>query len=158
MDWLRALFSFRGRVGRTSWWIAAGLVAVMVALHVVFVSEESLVAVARLLGRSPASLFLVWGLVVLWWGLMAWIFLATSVRRLADRRLSGWRLFLFLAPAAVAGHFIGRWWPAELAMIASLAWMVGELGLLPGTDDPFAGDGAPGTRSRARVPLDDTRR
>ena len=77
---------------------------------------------------------------------MAWIFLAASVRRLADRRLSGWRLFLFLAPAAVAAHFLGRFWPAELAMVASLAWMIGELGLLPATDDPFAGDGAPGPR------------
>ena len=148
MDWLRALFSFRGRVGRVSWGIAAGLVAVMAMLHFAFVSEENLVAAARLLGRSPASLFFVWGLVALWWGLIAWIFLAASVRRLADRRQSGWRLFLFLAPAAVAGHFLGRWWPAELAMIASLAWMVGELGLLPGTDDPFAGDDAPGSRRR----------
>lgn len=144
MDWLRAVFSFRGRVGRPSWWLAAGLVAIMYVLHRAFVSEESLVAAARLIGRSPAALFFVWGLVAAWWILMAWIFLAASVRRLADRRLSGWRLFLFLAPAAVAAHFVGRYWPAELAMIASLAWMVGELGLLPGTTDPFAGDDAPG--------------
>ena len=138
MDWLRALFSFRGRVGRTSWWIAAVLAAVMLVLHFAFVSEESLVAAARLIGRSPAALLLVWGLVALWWGLVAWIVLAASIRRLADRRHSGWRLFLFLAPAAVATHFIGRFWPAELAMVASLAWMIGELGLLPGdeTEEP----------------------
>ena len=146
MDWLRAIFSFRGRVGRTSWWTATAIATAMLAGHFAFVSEESLVAAARLIGRSPAALLLVWGLVAAWWVVMAWIFLAASVRRLADRRLSGWRLFLFLAPAAVAAHFLGRFWPAELAMIASLAWMVGELGLLPGTDDPFAGDDAPGPR------------
>ena len=146
MEWLRALFSFRGRVGRTSWWISAGLAAAMAALHVATVTEESLVAAARTIGRSPAALFLVWGFVALWWIALAWILLAASVRRLADRRLSGWRLFLFLAPAAIAAHFVGRFWPAELAMVASLAWMIGELGLLPGTDDPFAGDDAPGSR------------
>lgn len=146
MDWLRALFSFRGRAGRASWWIAASVVAAMVALHFAVVSEANLVGAARLIGRSPLALFLVWGLVALWWIAVAWIFLAASVRRLADRRVSGWRLFLFLAPAAVAAHFLGRFWPAELAMVASLAWMVGELGLLPGTSDPFAGDGAPGAR------------
>lgn len=135
MDWLHALFSFRGRVGRVSWWISAGLVAAMAAFHFAFVSEESLVAAARALGRSPASLLLVWALVALWWGVMGWILLAASVRRLADRGLPGWRLFLFLSPAAVAGHFTGIYWPAELAMVASLAWMVGELGLLPGTAD-----------------------
>ena len=146
MDWLRALFSFRGRVGRPSWWISAAIATAMAALHFAVVSEASLVAAARTIGRSPAALFLVWGLVVLWWIALAWIFLAASVRRLADRRVSGWRLFLFLAPAAVAAHFIGRFWPAELAMIASLAWMIGELGLLPASDDPFAGDDAPGSR------------
>lgn len=137
MDWLRALFSFQGRVRRPSWWIAAGLVAAMFALHRAFVSEENLVAAARLIGRSPAALFLVWGLVAAWWGVMAWLVLAASVRRLHDRGHSGWRLLLFLAPAAVAAHFVGRWWPAELAFVASLAWMIGELGLLPGDGDPL---------------------
>ena len=144
MEWLRALFSFHGRVGRTSWWISAGLAAAMAALHVALVTEASLVAAARTIGRSPAALLLVWGLVVLWWIALAWIVLAASVRRLADRRLSGWRLVLFLAPAAIAAHFIGRFWPAELAMVASLAWMIGELGLLPGGDAP--GEDAPGSR------------
>lgn len=135
MDWLRALFSFCGRVGRFSWWIAVALAAVMATLHFAFVDEAVLVAVARRFGRSPAVLFLVWGLVGVWWGLIGWIVAAASIRRLADRGHAGWRLLLFLAPAAVAGHFLGRWWPAELAMIASLAWVVGELGLLPG-DEP----------------------
>lgn len=135
MDWLRAIFSFRGRVGRVSWWIAAGLAAVMAGLHLAFVSEASLVAAARLVGRSPLVLIALWGLVALWWGVIGWIVLAASVRRLADRGHSGWRLFLFLAPAAVAGHYLGVYWPAELAMVASLAWMVGELGLLPGDEE-----------------------
>ncbi len=139
MDWLRALFSFHGRVGRISWWISVGLVAAMAALHLAFVSEETLVAAARHLGRSPASLLLVWAVVVLWWGVMGWLLLAASVRRLGDRGLSGWRLLLFLLPAAVAAHFVGTYWPAELAMVASLAWMVGELGLLPGVDDRVDG-------------------
>lgn len=140
MAWTEAFFSFRGRVGRTSWWLSAGVVAVMLALHFVLVDEASLVAAARMIGHSPAALFFVWGLVATWWGLMGWIFLAASVRRLADRGHSGWRLVAFLAPAAIAAHFIGRFWPAELAMVASLAWMVGELGLLPGIVEA-AGDG-----------------
>ena len=148
MDWVRALFSFRGRVGRTSWWLAAAVAGLMLALHFAFVDEASLVAAARLIGRSPAALLLVWGLVAVWWGLVAWVFLAASVRRLADRGHSGWRLVLFLAPAAVAAHFLGRFWPAELAMVASLAWMVGELGLLPAIDDPRAAD----TPDRRRPP------
>ena len=146
MDWLRAIFSFQGRVGRVSWWIAAGLAAVMAGLHFAFVDEASLVAAARLVGRSPAVLFALWGLVALWWGLIGWIALAASIRRLADRGHSGWRLVLFLAPAAVAGHFLGRFWPAELAMVASLAWMIGELGLLPGDEDPSGGSLSRGSR------------
>lgn len=138
MDWLRAIFSFRGRVRRPSWWIAMGLVAIMATLHVAFVSEESLVVAARLIGRSPASLLLVWGLVAAWWVVIAWIFFAASIRRLADRGQSGWRLLLFLAPAVVAAHFAGRFWPATVAMVLSLAWMVGELGL-GGTREPRDG-------------------
>ena len=133
--WFARFFGFAGRLDRASWWTRAALVAAMWVAQDAFVDEATVVAVAARLGRSPLALALVWAAVAVWWGLMIWIAAAASVRRLHDRGGHGARLLLFVLPAVIAAHWLAKYGVAWVAVAASLAWMVIELGILPGRRD-----------------------
>lgn len=162
MHVLRALFSVRGRVGRSRFWLVAALVLATPFL-VGFVG----LAVVRSLGIRSASLDI--GLVDLTVegtkarvNTSAWnaiLLLPTTIRRMHDRDRSGWRLAAFAVAhlaffllAEVAGAVVeGRasvslplsstaesilgylQVAAQLAAIPAPVWCIVELAFLPGT-------------------------
>jgi uncharacterized membrane protein YhaH (DUF805 family) len=101
------LFSFDGRIGRGTYWLAYfGLNATMIAamVAVVFVAEllslpDELLLVAGLLGLIPIT----------------WIGLALQVKRWHDRNKSGWWCLIAMVP------YVGG------------LWQLVECGFLPGT-------------------------
>lgn len=140
----KILFSFEGRIGRGTYWLA--ILALVVALLVLTLapfllnSEEAAVLMLAL-----TSQFL--------WLLSLWPILALGAKRLHDRNKSGWWLLVFwLLPFALfCGGFsivffddprTGRSGDFSTGLIVALAslppalWGIVELGILPGTKGP----------------------
>jgi len=140
----KILFSFEGRIGRGTYWLA--ILALVVALLVLTLapfllnSEEAAVLMLAL-----TSQFL--------WLLSLWPILALGAKRLHDRDKSGWWLLMFwLLPFALfCGGFsivffddprTGRSGDFSTGLIVALAslppalWGIVELGILPGTKGP----------------------
>ena len=140
----KILFSFDGRIGRGTYWLA--ILAVNAALLVLSFapfllnSEEAAVLMLAL-----ASQFL--------WLLSLWPMLAMGTKRLHDRNKNGWWLLVFwLLPfALLCGGFsivlfddprTGRSGDFSTGLIVVLAslppalWGIVELGILPGTKGP----------------------
>ena len=140
----KILFSFEGRIGRGTYWLA--ILALIVALLVLTLapfllnSEEAAVLMLAL-----TSQFL--------WLLSLWPILALGAKRLHDRNKSGWWLLMFwLLPFALfCGGFsivffddprTGRSGDFSTGLIVALAslppalWGIVELGILPGTKGP----------------------
>ena len=139
----KILFSFDGRIGRRTYWLA--ILALIVAGQVL--------TIAPFLLESEKVAVLMLALTQLVWLLCLWPMLAVGSKRLHDRNKSGWWLLVFwLLPFAlvVVGSGIvlyddprtGR--SGDLAtglvlMFASLLpalWGIVELGILPGTNGP----------------------
>jgi uncharacterized membrane protein YhaH (DUF805 family) len=89
MNWPHLLFGLRGRINRAKWWIASGIVLVV------------LVVLLAALSRSVAvGLDVILVLALL---LSVYCLLAVSVKRLHDRNWRGWWILLFpLAPVVLA--------------------------------------------------------
>ena len=140
----KILFSFEGRIGRGTYWLA--ILAVNAALLVLSFapfllnSEEAAVLMLAL-----ASQFI--------WLLSLWPILAVGTKRLHDRNKNGWWLLVFwLLPfALLCGGFgivlfddprTGRSGDFSTGLIVVLAslppalWGIVELGILPGTKGP----------------------
>ena len=138
------LFSFDGRIGRLTYWLAiiALIVAVLVLTFAPFLipSEDAAVLIIAL-----TSQFI--------WLLSLWPLLAVGSKRSHDRNKKGWWLLVFwLLPFALfsAGLSIalfndpgtGRTGDLSIASILMLAslppalWGIVELGILPGTRGP----------------------
>lgn len=110
MSWSALFFSFRGRVGRTEYWLTQVAAGVLVGL---------LVCINRMAGDTGREMLTVLDLVIAAVSLaLVWPLLAVSVKRWHDLDMSGWWALLPIVP--VLG------WP--LALIAN--------GFLPGTEGP----------------------
>jgi uncharacterized membrane protein YhaH (DUF805 family) len=139
----KILFSFDGRIGRRTYWLAtlAVIVAVLVLTFAPFLLNSEAAAVLML----AFSQFI--------WLLCLWPILAVGSKRLHDRNKNGWWLLVFwLLPFAlvVAGFSIalfddprtgrsGDFSTGLILVLASLPpalWGIVELGLLPGTTGP----------------------
>jgi uncharacterized membrane protein YhaH (DUF805 family) len=140
----KILFSFEGRIGRRTYWLAtlALIVAVQVLTFAPFLLESEQAAVLML---ALTSQFV--------WLLSLWPILAVGAKRLHDRNKNGWWLLVFwLLPfALVVGGFsialfddprTGRSGDFSTGLILVLAslppalWGIVELGILPGTKGP----------------------
>ena len=139
----KILFSFDGRIGRGTYWLA--ILALIVAMLVLTIapflldSEEAAVMVAL------TSQFI--------WLLSLWPMVAVGSKRLHDRNKNGWWLLAFwLLPVAllVGGFSIvffddprtgqsGDFSTGSILIFASLPpalWGIVELGIRPGTKGP----------------------
>jgi uncharacterized membrane protein YhaH (DUF805 family) len=139
----KILFSFEGRIGRGTYWLAilALIVAVVVLTFAPFLLNSEAAAVLLLV----TSQFI--------WLLSLWPILAAGAKRLHDRNKNGWWLLVFwLLPFAlvVVGFGIalyddprtvrsGDLATGAILILASLPpalWGIVELGILPGTRGP----------------------
>jgi uncharacterized membrane protein YhaH (DUF805 family) len=137
----KILFSFEGRIGRGTYWLAflAVIVAVQVLTFAPFLLDSETAAVLMLALTSQVI-----------WLLSLWPILAVGAKRLHDRDKSGWWLLVFwLLPFAlfVGGFSIflfddprtgrsGDFSTGLMVVLASLPpalWGIVELGILPGT-------------------------
>jgi uncharacterized membrane protein YhaH (DUF805 family) len=144
MNLQKILFSFEGRIGRGTYWLAilALIVAVLVVTVAPFLLDSEAAAVLML---ALASQFI--------WLLSLWPMLAVGAKRLHDRNKNGWWLLVFwLLPFALfCGGFsivffddprTGRSGDFSTGLIVVLAslppalWGIVELGILPGTKGP----------------------
>ena len=144
MNLQKILFSFDGRIGRLTYWLAilAVVVAVTVLTFAPFLVPSENVAVFIV---ALASQFI--------WLLSLWPLLAVGSKRLHDRNKNGWWLLLFwVLPAAlfVGGFSVilfddprtgrsGDFLTGSILIFASLPpalWGIVELGILPGTKGP----------------------
>jgi uncharacterized membrane protein YhaH (DUF805 family) len=140
----KILFSFEGRIGRGTYWLAilAVIVAVLVVTVAPFLLDSEAAAVLML---ALTSQFI--------WLLSLWPMLAVGAKRLHDRNKNGWWLLAFwLLPFALfCGGFsivlfddpkTGRsrdFLTGSILIFASLPpaiWGIVELGILPGTKGP----------------------
>ena len=140
----KILFSFDGRIGRRTYWLAilALIVAGLVLTVAPFLLDSEDAAVLML---ALTSQFI--------WLLSLWPLLAVGSKRLHDRNKYGWWLLVFwLLPfALVVGGFsiallddprTGRSGDFSTDLILVLAslppalWGIVELGILPGTKRP----------------------
>jgi uncharacterized membrane protein YhaH (DUF805 family) len=140
----KILFSFEGRIGRGTYWLAilAVIVAVLVVTVAPFLLDSEAAAVLML---ALTSQFI--------WLLSLWPMLAVGAKRLHDRNKNGWWLLVFwLLPFALfCGGFsivffddprTGRSGDFSTGLIVVLAslppalWGIVELGILPGTKGP----------------------
>jgi len=140
----KILFSFEGRIGRGTYWLAilALIVAGLVLTVAPFLLDSEDAAVLML---ALTSQFI--------WLLSLWPLLAVGSKRLHDRNKNGWWLLVFwLLPFAllVGGFGIalfddprtggsGDFSTGLILVLASLPpslWGIVELGILPGTKGP----------------------
>ena len=158
-DVLRAAFSFRGRLGRLSFW-GRHLAGVAIYLATVFVAAGT-----ALVGLAVPPFF--WVIVTLLMALaILFVVLSAWTRRLHDRDRSGWWLlgygFLVLGPnTATDAMRLAGWAVPDAASAASdvmavvtLAVASIDLGCLRGTRGPnrFGDDPVePGRASRAEL-------
>ena len=139
----KILFSFEGRIGRGTYWLA--ILALIVALQVVTFAPFLLESEAAVLMLALTSQFISL--------LSLWPILALGSKRLHDRNKNGWWLLAFwLLPFAlfVGGFSIalfddprtgrsGDFATGSILVLASLPpalWGIVELGILPGTKGP----------------------
>jgi uncharacterized membrane protein YhaH (DUF805 family) len=163
MDWVWYLFKFDGRINRAKCWLAGPIIGCMMIVLMLllfvpigyllgwpqelgfdvgfFVNLDKIFALAdpdsfhklsppdlgtNLVNVIPVPLFL-------------WVFLATSVKRLHDRDMSGWWIVLLFFLPGLIQHFDGRLGhsmsAAWLRISASMLylWGVVELYVRPGT-------------------------
>lgn len=139
----KILFSFEGRIGRGTYWLAT--LALIVAVGVL--------TFAPFLLSNEAAAVLLLALSQFIWLSSLWPILAVGAKRLHDRNKSGWWLLVFwLLPFAlvVVGSGIvlyddprtgrsGDFSTGLILVLASLPpalWGIVELGVLPGTRGP----------------------
>jgi uncharacterized membrane protein YhaH (DUF805 family) len=134
MNFLKAIFSFNGRIGRADFGILTLILLASVAAS--FIAHAF-----QLPGRQAIALLLVLS------GLVVW--LSGAVRRLHDRDKSAWYLLLFFGVPTLVQNFkaggkeeftiyffsggIGS--VLDLMCLAVAIWMIVELGFLPGTPE-----------------------
>ena len=144
MSLQKILFSFEGRIGRGTFWLAMlGLI----------VAGQVLTIAPFLIGSEQAAVLMLVLASQFIWLLSLWPLLAVGAKRLHDRNRNGWWLLVFwLLPFALlcVGFTVvlfddprtGRSGDISTGVILVLAslppalWGIVELGILPGTEGP----------------------
>jgi len=127
MDFVWYLFSFKGRINRAKYWLAA-LIILSWMIFLGMLTVAGTISLGRsgplsinfdiddifgiidpasfraLTSANPAALFLH----VAGTPLFLWVYLATSVKRLHDRDRSGWWMVLFFVVPGLYGQFEDR--------------------------------------------------
>ena len=153
------LFSFKGRIRRTQFWLGQ-LALIMVAVVLGAVVGASVVAALKGTGlghsghMTPAEaqkIFMVAaGPMIALWIPMMWIGLALGAKRLHDRAKSAWWLLAFHVPGLLfwtTPALFGKSAPGIALLVAVAAvvmglWYLIELGFLPSAPGPNPYDGA----------------
>lgn len=157
MAWQQLLFSFNGRIGRSTFWLTMSpvIVAALALAYAPLLVFDALVGTES--DEMPAS-FMIAGMaaqLIFFVGL--WPIMAVSSKRLHDRNKRGWWLLIFwVLPFFLFfggfGHAFtsrtGDTSTGSIMMLASLPialWGLVELGILPGTKGPnrFGADPLP---------------
>jgi uncharacterized membrane protein YhaH (DUF805 family) len=187
MDWVWFLFAFDGRINRAKAWLAMLVILCwMLLIAVVMLGIDGLfgnpvksvhfnvndvfafvdpailrAAIARLReGKeaSPAHLVLTFfhtaGTL-----LFAWVYLATSVKRLHDRDRSGWWIAPFFVVPGLYAQFVNRlpesylMFPLAVGMCALMIWGFIEIYCLKGTrwTNRFGPNPLPKVQTRPRT-------
>jgi uncharacterized membrane protein YhaH (DUF805 family) len=160
MDWVWYLFKFEGRINRAKYWLAVLIIVcwmifLMLLLYVpvgylfgwpkeLNFSLENIFAIVdpksfEKLSRADISAIIVNAVTM---PLFLWVFLATAVKRLHDRDMSGWWIIPFFAVPGIYHQFADRV-PHTLLLVfvawpipACYLWGIVELYFLPGTRWP----------------------
>jgi len=151
MNFLHVLFSFRGRINRAKYWLAAvfwvvvdvivfGVLAVMLGNRLLALgSEPSGADIVRAILSFGLGVVLVC-LIVLVPMFVSW--LAVGIKRLHDRDQSGWWIVLFYFGPAVASGLAQNSDSGGVALVLGLVslgisiWAIVVLGFLRGTRGP----------------------
>ena len=144
MNWQQLLFSFKGRIGRGTFWLA--ILPVIAA--VLLIASAPLLMVSTESQEMPASFLIAIFAAQLICFAGLWPILAVGSKRLHDRGKGGWWLLVFwVLPFFLLfggfGHaFTSRTGDTSVGatmMLASLPitlWGLVELGILPGSKGP----------------------
>lgn len=142
MSFSQVLFSFRGRIGRGSFWAGSGVATVLAAVGVM----TGLAAFgAGFTTGSTAGLGVAAFVVVVTMLAFLWITYALLVKRMRDRGKSAWWLLPFLIPLALR---VGAWLEGGMAGMAALGmdpklaalevalglWLFVEFGFMKGVE------------------------
>jgi uncharacterized membrane protein YhaH (DUF805 family) len=157
MDWVWYLFKFDGRINRAKYWLAVLIIGcwMILLMLLLFVpvghlfgwpeelnfSLENIFAIVdpksfQELSRADISAIVVNAITM---PLFLWVFLATSVKRLHDRDMSGWWIIPFFAVPGLYHQFVDRLPHGHLIVFvtwpiaACHVWGVVELYFRPGT-------------------------
>jgi uncharacterized membrane protein YhaH (DUF805 family) len=158
MDYKWFLFSFKGRINRAKYWLAA----LIILCWMIFVLMV-LAAVARIFGiggplainvigisasiqlsddpASKASLFPQIVTIPMTF-VFGWSYAAASIKRLHDRNKSGWWMVPFIVATGVYGQFADRLGGSYAAAVLGFAvfvlfiWGLVEMYFLKGTNGP----------------------
>ena len=155
MDLKTILFSFNGRIGRITYWLAI-LALIAGVLVLTFAPFE--------LGNEEAAILIVAVTSQFIWLASLWPTLAVGSKRLHDRNKSGWWLLVFwvlpflLFFGGFGAAFTSRSGDVSIGsimMVASLPfalWGIVELGILPGTKgaNRFGADPVPAAGAAAQ--------
>jgi len=149
MDFVWYLFSFKGRINRAKYWLAA-LIILSWMIFLAMLTVAGTISLGRsgplsinfdiddifgiidpasfraLTSANPAALFLH----VAGTPLFLWVYLATSVKRLHDRDRSGWWMVLFFVVPGLYGQFEDRLGDSIAVSLLGLA--VGGLAIFGG--------------------------
>ncbi len=142
------LFSFDGRIGRSTYWLS--IVPLFIAVHLIAVAPILMVEliVGTESDEMPYSFLIAFFAAQLIWFAGLWPMLAVGSKRLHDRNRRGWWLVVWwLLPFVLLfGGFglgftsrSGDFSTGSILMLASLPpalWGIVELGILPGTKGP----------------------
>jgi len=157
MDWVWYLFKFDGRVNRAKYWLAGVIMVCWIIFLIVLLSVpvgylfgwpekinfglDNIFAAFdpqfyRTFSRSELGAIIIHAIVS---PLVLWVFLATSVKRLHDRDMSGWWIIPFVAVPSFYHHFAD--WLPDSYLLGFVAWPISacylwgivELYFLPGT-------------------------
>jgi uncharacterized membrane protein YhaH (DUF805 family) len=157
MDWVWYLFKFEGRINRAKYWLAGLIILcwMIVLMLLLFVPVGYLFGWPEELNFSIENIFAIvdpksyhnlsradLGVIIVnvfTMPLFLWVFVATSVKRLHDRDMSGWWIVPFFAVPGLYYQFAHQLphtylfvfvaWPIPVCHL----WGIVELYFLPGT-------------------------
>jgi uncharacterized membrane protein YhaH (DUF805 family) len=141
MDVFGLLFSFRGRIRRTQFWLGhIALIGLFIAILLLW-GGSSAVSLGKLKNiktataemKAQAATSFIWSMLIVriaTSALAAWIGFSLAIKRLHDRGKSAWWVLIFGVPGAIAVAV--PYAPVVLAALCAKVWYLIELGFLKG--------------------------